>query len=32
MEVEPARLILRPPRLADVRALFTVLGDRQAMR
>ncbi|WP_019016120.1 GNAT family N-acetyltransferase [Elioraea tepidiphila] len=32
MEIATARLILRPPRLADVPALFAVLGDAQAMR
>jgi RimJ/RimL family protein N-acetyltransferase len=32
MEVETARLILRPPRLADVPTLFAFLGDAQAMR
>lgn len=31
MEVETPRLLLRPPRLADVPALFEFLGDRKAM-
>jgi RimJ/RimL family protein N-acetyltransferase len=29
VEIETARLILRPPRLADVPALFAFLGDRR---
>jgi ribosomal-protein-alanine N-acetyltransferase len=32
MKTETARLILRPPALADVPALFTFLGDTEAMR
>ncbi len=32
MEIETARLRLRPPRLADVPALFEFLGDAAAMR
>ena len=32
MEIETSRLILRPPRLADVPALFEFLGDRVAMQ
>lgn len=32
MEVETARLALRPPRLADVPTLFAFLGDPKAMR
>jgi ribosomal-protein-alanine N-acetyltransferase len=32
MEVATDRLILRPPRLADVAALFAFLGDAEAMR
>jgi [ribosomal protein S5]-alanine N-acetyltransferase len=32
MELMTPRLRLRPPRLADVPALFTFLGDPQAMR
>jgi [ribosomal protein S5]-alanine N-acetyltransferase len=30
--IETARLLLRPPRLADAPALFAFLGDAQAMR
>jgi [ribosomal protein S5]-alanine N-acetyltransferase len=30
--IETERLILRPARLADIRALFTFLGDAGAMR
>lgn len=30
--IETARLTLRPPRLADVPALFAFLGDAEAMR
>lgn len=32
MEIETARLFLRPPRLADVPALHAFLGDAEAMR
>ena len=32
MEIETARLLLRPPRLAEVPVLFEFLGDAQAMR
>jgi ribosomal-protein-alanine N-acetyltransferase len=32
MEIATPRLILRPPRLADVPALFEFLGDADAMR
>lgn len=32
MQIETERLLLRPPRLADVPALFEFLGDAQAMR
>ncbi len=32
MQVETERLLLRPPRLADVLALFAFLGDPIAMR
>jgi ribosomal-protein-alanine N-acetyltransferase len=32
MQIETARLMLRPPRLADVPSLFRFLGDRDAMR
>ncbi|WP_193367090.1 GNAT family N-acetyltransferase [Pelagibius marinus] len=32
MELETSRLLLRPPRLADVPALFLFLGDAEAMR
>jgi RimJ/RimL family protein N-acetyltransferase len=32
MQLETARLILRPPRLADAPLLFEFLGDRSAMR
>ena len=32
MNLETERLLLRPPRLADVPALFAFLGDPQAMR
>jgi len=32
MEIETERLLLRPPRLADVPTLFEFLGDAEAMR
>ncbi|MEJ0015000.1 MAG: GNAT family N-acetyltransferase [Acetobacteraceae bacterium] len=32
MQVVTQRLVLRPPRLADVPCLFGFLGDREAMR
>lgn len=32
MQIETQRLLLRPPRLADVPALYTFLGDADAMR
>lgn len=32
MDIETSRLILRRPRLADVPALFSVLGDAEAMQ
>ena len=32
MDVETARLLLRPPMLADVPALFEFLGNAAAMR
>jgi [ribosomal protein S5]-alanine N-acetyltransferase len=32
MELETARLLLRPPRLADATALFAFLGDAAAMQ
>jgi ribosomal-protein-alanine N-acetyltransferase len=32
MDIETARLILRPPTLADVPSLFAFLGDPEAMR
>ncbi len=32
MHIETARLVLRPPRLADAPALFEFLGDTGAMR
>ena len=32
MQIETDRLLLRPPRIADVPALYTFLGDAEAMR